>query len=407
MGSQRSDKLTRVTTLQPTPALVSDPALVRAIAEEIERTGWFALDLEFMTEGRYVAELSLVQVAWGDIETPEVAAVDPLSVDPEPIIALVGDERVEVIIHSAQADLALIGSSFAMRGRRVFDTQIAAGFVGLGEQVGYAALVEHMAGVRLDKAAQFTEWSRRPLSDEQIRYALDDVRYLPAAWSSLRAQLVETGRLDWVADECDRLAAAWAERTPPEEMYRRIRGWNSLKRRSQGALRSLAAWRERESLRSNRPPSWIMNDRTLLEIARRPPRDERELRGFRGLGDGIAQRFGTEILRAIGEGLDNPPPHEASPTPLPQLGQAWPAVISGIVQTRCREAGIAPRFVATRREIDELIGWWLGGAGTDVEVPLLKGWRRALAGQDVLDWLRGETSVIVDPATEAGLRIQR
>lgn len=396
-----------MTTVQPTPALVTDPGSVRAIVGEIEQGGWFALDLEFMTEGRYVAELSLVQVAWGDIESPEVAAIDPLSVAADPIVHLVADEGTDVIIHSAQADLALIGSAFGVRARRVFDTQIAAGFVGLGEQVGYAALVEHMAGVRLDKAAQFTEWSRRPLSDEQIRYALDDVRYLPAAWRSLRQRLEETGRLDWVADECDRLAATWAERTPPEEMYRRIRGWNSLKRRSQGALRALAAWRERESLRSNRPPSWIMNDRTLLEIARRPPRDESDLRGVRGLDDGIVRRYGSEILHTVHDGLDSPPPPAPSPPPIPQTGQAWPAVISGIVQTRCREAGIAPRFVATRREIDELIGWWLNGREPDAPIALLRGWRRALAGQDVLDWLRGETSVVVDPDSEAGLRIQR
>src|SRR5690606_35823929 len=155
-----------------------------------------------------------------------------------------------------------------------------------------------MTGITLDKAAQFTEWSRRPLSDEQLRYALDDVRYLPGAWKTLRHDLEERGRLRWVAEECDWLAASWAERTPPDEMYRRVRGWNGLRRRSLGALRAVAAWREREALRANRPPSWIMNDRSILELCRRPPADENEMRQVRGLGEGTVQRYGRAILDA-------------------------------------------------------------------------------------------------------------
>ncbi|MEI8360071.1 MAG: ribonuclease D, partial [Deltaproteobacteria bacterium] len=189
-------------TTSPSP-LVVDAAEVAAIAAEIAHLGWFALDLEFMTEGRYVAELSLVQVGWGDIAHPKVAAIDPLAVDPRPVVELAGADDVDVIIHSAQADLALIGAAFSIRGQRVFDTQIAAAFLGMGEQIGYGPLVEHMAGVHLDKGAQYTEWSRRPLSADQLRYALDDVRYLPAAWRELHARLVARGRLGWVEEECD------------------------------------------------------------------------------------------------------------------------------------------------------------------------------------------------------------
>jgi ribonuclease D len=397
-----------VTTAESAPPLITEPSEVASIAAEIERGGWFALDLEFMTEGRYVAELSLVQVAWGDVARPQVAAVDPLNVDPRPVVDLVADDDIEVVIHSAQADLALIGSAFGLRGTRVFDTQIAAGFLGLGDQVGYAALVERTHGVRLDKAAQFTEWSRRPLSAEQVRYALDDVRYLPAAWRQLHDRLDSSGRLDWVVEECDRLAETWAERPAPEEMYRKVRGWSSLKRRAQGALRALAAWREIESLRANRPPSWLMNDRTMLEVARRLPSAPAELRNIRGLGEGAAQRYASEILEAVRRGQDDPPPTDPRPTAIPQLGQAWPAVISGIVQARCREAGIASRFVATRRDIDDLIAWWLTGDRlVEPDLPLLQGWRRELAGQDVLDWLHGDTAVVVDPTSEAGVRIRR
>ena len=166
-----------MTVEQQLPTPVTDAAEVASIAAEIARCGWFALDLEFMTEGRYVAELSLVQVGWGDQDTPTVAAIDPLRVDPRAVIDLVARDDVEVIIHSAQADLALIGAAFSVRATHVFDTQIAAAFLGMGEQIGYGALVERIAGVHLDKGAQYTEWSRRPLSEDQLRYALDDVRY--------------------------------------------------------------------------------------------------------------------------------------------------------------------------------------------------------------------------------------
>ena len=397
-----------VTVEQQLPTPVTDPVEVASIAAEIEQRGWFALDLEFMTEDRYVAELSLVQVGWGDEDNPSVAAIDPLNVDPRPVIDLVARDDIEVIIHSAQADLALIGAGFGVRATRVFDTQIAAAFLGMGEQIGYGALVERISGVHLDKGAQYTEWSRRPLSPDQLRYALDDVRYLPAIWRRLQRQLAERKRTAWVQEECNLLAETWAERTPPQEMYRRVRGWNGLKRRSLGALRGVAAWREQEALRANRPPSWIMNDRSLLELARRPPRDNADLSAVRGLGEGTIQRYGEAILEAVERGANDPPEDDPTPAHLPNLGQAWPAILSGIVQARCREAEIAPRFVATRRDMDELIAWWLTGDQSQVpDLPLLHGWRGELAGQDLLDWLRGETTVAVDLHTEAGVRIQR
>lgn len=387
--------------------MIATPQEVAAIAEAIRDAGSFALDLEFMTESRYVAELSLVQVGWGDPEAPEVRAIDPLKVDARPIADLVGDPTVETVIHSAQADLALVGAVFGIRGRGIVDTQIAAAFLGLGDQIGYAALVERTAGVYIDKGSQFTEWSRRPLTDEQVKYALDDVRYLPDSWQQLRVDLEAQGRLAWVMEECDRLAEMWAERTPPEEMYRRVRGWNGLRRKSQGALRALATWREEEALRVNRPPSWLLNDRTMLEIARRPPRDLAELRSVRGLGEGTAQRYGKVLLEAIERGMQDPPPEEDTPPRVPNLGQSWPAILSGIVQARCREASIAPRFVATRREIDDLIAWWLvGDRSKEPDLPLLDGWRRELVGADLLNWLQGKTAVVVDPDSEAGLTIR-
>lgn len=395
-------------SVDPPPPPVADPSRVTAIAEAIRAAGSFALDLEFMTDGRYVADLSLVQVAWGHPEAPEVAAIDPLAVDVGPVLALAGDPAVETVLHSAQADLALIGQQFGIRARGVFDTQIGAALLGMGDQIGYAALVERICGVKLDKGAQFTEWSRRPLSPDQLSYALDDVRYLPRTWNAVKADLEERDRLAWLIEESDRLAETWAERIAPDQMYRRVRGWNGLRRRSQGALRALAAWREREALRSNRPPSWLMNDRTMLELCRRMPEDEQAMREVRGLGDGTVQRYGEAMLAAIQEGAEDPPPPESKRPAVPPQGRAWPAILSGIVQAGCRDANVAARFVATRSDIDALVAWWLvGDRSEEPALAVLSGWRRLLAGEAMLDWLCGATTIAVDPTSEAGVRIVR
>jgi ribonuclease D len=402
-----------VTTARPTsnshnnslPPPVTDLAEVEDIADAIADAGSFCLDLEFMTEGRYVPELSLLQVSWGDIEDPTVSAIDPLAVDVEAIVELVEAPDIETIVHSAQADLALLGGKFDARAEHLVDTQVAAAFLGMGDQIGYGPLVQRVTGIELDKGAQFTEWSQRPLSLEQLSYALDDVRYLPRIWRHLRADLEARDRLDWVDDECNRLADVWAQRPDPEEIYMRIRGWNALKPSSLGALRAVAAWRERESLHHNRPPSWLMNDRTMLELCRRPPRHERDINEVRGMGNGTAQRYGRDLIKLMHDGSDNPPPAPPKAPRLPKVGQAWPAIISGIVQTRCREVEVAPRFVATRSDTDDVISWWLvGDHDSEPDIPLLTGWRRELAGQDVLDWLAGRTTIAVDDS-EAGVRI--
>ncbi len=379
---------------------------VREVGEAVRRAGAFCLDLEFVSESRYVPELCLVQVSWGDPEAPELAAIDPLAADPRPVLEAVADPAVETVFHAAQADLALLAQRFALAGRNVYDTQIAAAFLGLGDQIGYAGLIASLLGVELDKGAQFTDWCRRPLSDEQLRYALDDVRYLAAAWPELRRRLEEAGRLPWVEEETERLAVSAATRTPPEEMYRRVKGWNRLRGRALGALRSLAAWRERLALEENRPPSWILQDRSMIEVARRAPSDERELAGIRGVKGGTVHHHGREIVRAVREGARSTPEGEARVRPLPDRARSWGVLLAGLVTARSKEAGIAPRFVATRDEVEALVRWWVDGdRSEEPPLPILSGWRRALAGEALLGWLQGETTIAIDEGSDAGIRL--
>jgi len=387
------------------PPPLTQSADVAALAAELAAAGEFALDLEFVSESRYVPELALLQVAWGDAAQPEVAAVDPLAVDPRPIVELVGDPAVTTLLHAGHGDLALLGHLYGARGANVLDTQIAAAFLGVGEQVGYAPLVERLLGVKLDKTSQFTQWARRPLTPEQLAYALDDVRYLPRVWQELSRRLADRGRLGWVEEEGRRMAEAACRRAPPEETYRRLKGWSNLNPRQLGALRALAAWREREALAGNKPPSWILQESPLLALARRPPKSEAALEEVRGVSEGTARRHGRDILAALRRGWQEPVEPEREPF-LSPVAQSWAAMLSALIQARSREGDVAARFVASRGDAEALAGWWsLGNRDHEPELPLLQGWRRELAGQAALDWLAGRAALVADEEAPAGLRV--
>lgn len=386
--------------------VLTDDGAVRELGATLRQAGAFALDLEFVSEARYVPEICLAQVAWGDPEAPEVAAVDPLAADATPVLELVGDPEIEVVFHAAQADLALLSQRMGIAGRNVYDTQIAAAFLGLGDQIGYGGLISALLDVQLDKGAQFTDWCRRPLSEEQVRYALDDVRYLATAWPRLRARLEAEGRLEWVEEETERLAETAANRLPPEEMYRRVKGWNHLRGKAVGALQALAAWRERTALENNRPPSWILQDRSMIEVARRAPSSESALSAIRGVKEGTVRHHGREILAALRAGETARVDLGLRARPLPDKAKGWSVLLSGLVTARAKEAGIATRFVATRDDVEQLVRWWLEDEReADPDLPILAGWRRDLAGEALLGWLSGETAIAIDEGSDAGIRL--
>ena len=382
---------------------------VEAVADAIRAAGSFTLDLEFVPENRYVPDLGLVQVGWdggAGLDALAVAAIDPLAVDPSPVLELVGDEAIETITHAAQGDLAILQHRFSVRARALRDTQIAAAFLGQGDQIGYAPLVESALGVRLEKGSQYTEWLRRPLTARQLAYALDDVRYLGVIWARQRDALDAGGRLRAVLEECDRLAETAWRRPPPDEAYRRVKGWNGLRARPLGALRQLAAWREREALRVNRPTSRVLNDRSMLELARAAPSSEDGLRAVRGVEEGMVRRHGAALIRAIREGGADPPERERARKPLPAQGEVWAAAIAGLVRARALGANVAPRFVGPRGDVEAVVRWWLeGDRDSPPDVPLLHGWRRELAGEAILGWLRGESALVVDPESPGGIEL--
>jgi ribonuclease D len=384
--------------------LVSDAGGVAAIAGELASAGAFAFDLEFVSEDRYVPELALVQIAWGDPAAPALAAIDPLAVDVRPILDLVADPAIEVVAHAARQDLGLLSTVYGVTARGLLDTQIASAFAGLADQIGYARLVQQLFGASIDKGHQHTDWKRRPLADAQLRYALDDVRHLPAAWRELSGRLEARGRVAWAREESDRLARGAAHRRTPEESYRAVGGWAALKPAALAALRELAAWREREALGSNTPPSWIATDPVLLEIARRGPADLKGLGRLRGVQGGLVRKHGDALLEALGRAAGHTLAADAPP-PLGPRAQAHAAMVSAIVQACASEADIPARLVGGRADAEALVSAFeaSGAAGG----PLAEGWRHELAGRAALDWLRGEVALAADSSAGGGVRIIR
>ena len=388
------------------PPLIDDAAVVGELAARIAAAGQMVLDLEFASDGRFLPELSLVQVAWGDPQAPEIALIDCLAVDPTPILALVASDAVETVAHAGKQDLAILAAQFDIKARGFWDTQIAAAFTGMAEQIGYGKLVQALLGVELDKGAQFTAWLERPLSPAQHRYAVDDVRYLTRVWALLRARLESQGRLQWVGEESQRMADGAMPYGPAELAYRAVKGRGKLDGRGLGRLRALAAWRQERALALNLPLSWILPEPAMLELSRRGARSTRDLRAITGIGGGIVQRHGEAVLDCLaGAAQTAPPAPEPEGPQLDTRAQMRAAVVLALIQTRAEEAGIAARFVGTRADAEALVAWHAGIAAegaAEADVPLLSGWRRTLVGEAALAWLRGEVALACEPDRGAG-----
>ncbi|ACY19151.1 ribonuclease D [Haliangium ochraceum] len=386
----------------PTP--LTDAASVAAVAARVAAAGAMAFDFEFASDGRFLAELALVQVSWGDPEAPEIALIDSVAVDPTPVLRLIGDPAVVSVAHAAKQDLGILAARFDIFAENFWDTQIAAAFVGMAEQIGYGKLVDALLGVQLDKASQFTKWLERPLSPAQLRYAADDVRYLPRVWAHLSQRLDELGRRAWVGEESALLARDAMPYGPAELAYHSLKGAGALRGKALGRLAALAAWRQERALADNLPLSWVLPDKALLELSRRGARGPGDVRNAPGVTGTIARRYADAIVSAL-QGAGKPPAG-APPSRGPSLddgARLRVPVVMAMLQTRAAEAGIAARFAATRADAESLVAWHAAGGdeGERDGVPLLEGWRRDLFGDAALAWLRGERALRCDPGSGA------
>lgn len=368
---------------------IDTPAGLARLCERLQGQPWIAADTEFLREKTYYPLLCLIQVAVPGLS----ACVDPLRLERlDPLLDVLYERATLKVFHACIQDLEIF---YQLRGAipgPVFDTQIAAPLLGMNEQLGYAALVEHMLGVRLDKSHARTDWSARPLSERQIGYAADDVRYLAALYPDLRHQLESQGRLAWLDEDFRRLEEVQRFRNEPDKAWLRVRGHERLRPEALSALQLLAAWREQTARRLNRPRNWIMRDDALLDLSRLRPQTDETLAKVRSLQHGTMAKHGRELIALIREASTRPP----APGPVRPGARAKPSneqealadVLHGLLRTIADRFSINPAVLASRKQLLALIQG-------ERELPLLQGWRAQMAGTELLALLEGRCSLHV------------
>ena len=351
------------------------------------------LDTEFVSERTYRPVLCLISLAWpGGQALLDVPALGDLSL----LGHALGGDGGTVVLHAGSQDLPLLERHLGCRPGRVFDTQVAAAFLGHG-QIGYQRLVGEVLGIRLQGDASFTDWTRRPLTREQMDYAREDAAHLAPLYEVLSAELAQRGRLEWCWEECRRLGDRETAEPVPEEAWIRVDGARRLGPRLLAVLRELAAWREREARQSDVPVGFVLRDSTLVALARQAPQDRNGLERVRGMAAGQIRRYGDQLLAAASRGLACP--REAWPRPFESPGED-PAVrlatdmLVSWVRKRSADEAITGPLLATREDIAELMRWHRGLVPRDPQPRVLAGWRRSLVGEDLLDLLEGKRALV-------------
>src|SRR4051794_16275755 len=365
--------------------------MLKELAEQARRDGRFGLDTEFVSERRYRPLLCLVQIVVGE----RLEILDPLAdLDASPLAEALADPAIEVVLHAGRQDVALLKRSWNTEVTNIFDTQVAAGFAGYGAQSGYDSLVRSLLGVSAKGAEGFSRWDRRPLTAEQIEYARADVEHLLPMADALQERLRESGRLEWGREECRALERASDERTT-EDQFARLPRVRRLGKRQRAVALTIVAWRQQLAQEVDRPPSSILPDHVLVEVARRQPDSRRGLEEVRGMPSQTFQRWHRELLEAVARGKEAPDAPDlpdveqgdSSDAPLIALGQA-------LVRQRAIEAKVAVDLVSTQSDIATVVGAIRRNNG-EPEVRTLQGWRRELVGEELVKLLSGQCVVRV------------
>jgi ribonuclease D len=345
----------------------------------------YGLDTEFHRERTYHARLALLQLSWPG----GVAVVDPTVVDVAPLASVLAGPGL-CIMHAASQDLEILVRTCGTLPSRLFDTQVAAGFVGYSS-VGLAGLVQGELGIKLPKADRLTDWLARPLPEGAVTYAAADVAHLHEVHDRLVAKLEARGRLEWALDECEVHRTRTTSGQVPDRAWWRIKEARSLRGRAAAVAQVLAAWRERKAAEIDRPVRFLLADLALVAMAQRPPTSEDDLRRVRGLDDGKRKgSAGRELLAVVADGMDLP--HEEVQVP-PSEGvdrsrRAAASLVSAWAAQRARDLDIDAAILATRADIESLL---MGDGGR-----LSTGWRHDVVGEPIRALAAGEASLAVD-----------
>jgi ribonuclease D len=370
--------------------LITTTAALDDACRELAELPFVTVDTEFMRETTYYSKLCLIQMAGPGSDG---VLVDPLAaeIDLAPFYALMADERVIKVFHSARQDLEIVWTQGGIIPTPLFDTQIAAMVCGYGDSVSYEQLANDLAKARIDKSSRFTDWSRRPLTDAQISYALSDVTHLVAVYEALRDELERTGRTAWLEDEMNVLTSPETYRNDPDRAWMRLAG-RMRKPREIAVLMEVAAWREREAQSRDVPRNRVLKDEAVIDLAVSAPRDTESLGRLRSIPNGFERsRSAGDILAAVETGLARDPTNVPVPARSRQrAGGAVVELLKVLLKAVAEEERVAPKVIATVEDLEAI------AERNDADVAALSGWRRTLFGEKALDLKAGRIGLSVN-----------
>ena len=354
-----------------------------AFLERCKKSPYIAIDTEFLREKTYYPKLCLLQMG---IEN-EIAIVDPFKIRNLTALAdVLVDPSIVKIFHACSQDVEILYHETGVVPSPIFDTQIAAAVLGKTQQASYSSLVSQYCDVNLPKKDSFTDWSRRPLSDSQIHYAADDVKYLPQIYYEMLAQLKRKNRLSWLEETFADLSKKEKYEIDPRVRYKKLKRVNQLNARQQAAAREFAAWRELQAQRLNIPRKWVVSDEQIVEACRREARTLDELYMVRGMKESLKTSDARKVLAALIAGLDCPQSELPDVRPKSKNESNVDVILdvmNALVRMRAREHEIAPQTLAPQAELLKL------ARGHYDDSELMQGWRYTLVGKDLRTLLEG------------------
>jgi ribonuclease D len=374
--------------------IARDPRAIESLVGTIQSAEVVAFDTEFLWEKTYWPKLCLIQVATDD---GTEAVADPLATDVAPLWEALAAAPL-VLVHAGDHDLDLMHTAIGRIPATVFDTQVAAGFLGYGDSAGYGNLVQAALGRSVRGGEGYTDWSRRPLADTQVEYALEDVRHLHPLWETLAAGLDERGRTAWAAEETSERFGRIGVDPDPSEAWRRVKGSNRVKGKALAILQAAAAWREEEAMRSDETRRRVIPDQVLIEIARRAPTDPRQVGALRGLHGGQTRRVAGPIAEVVSRAARLPESEWPRRGARPKFAgdpsiDPIASVLHGVMRMQASALDLAPGLLATRSDLEELVRLRLAGEVATADLPLLHGWRRDAVGDDLIHLLEGAAAI--------------
>lgn len=351
----------------------------------LSKAPFIAVDTEFMRERTYWAQLCLIQVAGADVE----AIIDPLAegLDLQPFLDLLANHDIPKVFHAARQDLEIFFQLMGAVPAPLFDTQVAAMAAGYGDSVGYDRLVQAVLNRQVDKGSRFTDWSRRPLSDKQLTYAMADVTHLRDMYPKLRQELETKHRLHWLNEEMDILENPEIYRFDPKMAWKRMKlrkftaPWLAV-------MRNVSEWREREAQSQDRPRGRILKDDAIYELAQQQPKTAEAMGRLRAIPNGFERsRLAKPLLEAIREAAEDPQgyaPEVAKPKRLPSGIGPIVEMLKVLLKLRAETIGVAPRLIANASDLEQL------AADDEADIPALRGWRMEEFGKHALDMKAGK-----------------